>query len=1661
MAYEISSSVAASTFSTQAVTSSVTNGFEQGGKFSPDGTKLAVSTYRHGGAGSTDYGIDIYTSSSASGWARTESIDATTAPGHLEWFSDNNIFSIQGSYVRNYVSSSASGWAAGQVIVANGGDYYMEFNPSKTILATWSGTNQYYRSIYSGSGNWTSTADLKGGNYGDLESLAWISDDTIALGYPENSSYRGILLTYKTTNGGSSYSMSEYLNGDSSWLPGMGASLYYHTASNSLLVGTRDGTNEGAHADNKLILFQSSSAAGVLPSSYTSHTVIDSGKRVYLGHHTAIQHGNGDRVLMVTHDAIVESSTANADLVAIESGSAGWKVTVIDADIRQPGTDGNIDISSAGAVVSNDTTVGTGQATFLVRQMIAGNPALATSVTSSIGSSGGTLSAGGTQASPKISVTVPSNALSGDTSLSAEVMSNAGYKTSNLSSIKSVAGSAGAEMVGDIIRLTPHGQQFSQAVTVQFVLDSAPSDLTIWKRDHHESGYTQWYQLPAGLWSNSGTTVTISTTRFSEYAGIGGLNVARTKLNNSQLVTLTAADLVDSTSIRVSGSNTFKNLTVAAADLFVIEQGGGTYHVSASQMAEYFGGLVNVTASAQNVDMKITMVTPSDTTDVGLEVDAGLLYNPWTNKLTVSGDASIGDDLFLASDAAVLNFGADSDVSLTHVADTALLLNSSRQLQFGDSGTYIHQSADGVLDLVSDTEIEINATTIDINGAIDASSTITAAGRVIVDDATDASSTTDGSLQTDGGLSVAKDVVAGNDVKLLSDAAVLNFGADSDVSVTHVADTGLLLNSTRQLQFGDSGTYIHQSADGVLDLVSDTEIEINATTIDINGAIDASNNLTVGELFVVNASNKSSATDNAMLVEGTSQIRLTANETFKVTNAANASHLTVLESGDVEFDSYMVYDKSDADLKFKDPQSSSTTTIILNDGYNGGIISGSGELLIGGTISGKTSLKLDATTISTAELAVLDGATSDSQASKVIVTDGSGDFEMQDSDKIFFGTGADVSIHWDGSAMKIGTDTSGAPITIGNGTSEVTVADNLTVAGNHTITGNLTVNGATTTISTANLQVEDSLVELSDGASGTPANDQGFIFNRGSSDNAALIWDESSDMFKFANVGSASADSTGNLAHASTMPLSASLFYGDGSNLTGVGAEVLAAVDGNSADLKLTFVSGAASAATFYIDSGLVFNPNTNLLTTPGNIALPDGANIGNASDPNALTIGTGGITVTATSDASSTSSGALIVGGGAGIAAKLFVGGDTSIAGATTITSTTESTTTGTGALIVYGGVGIGGDANFADDVTLKSDSGSLGWGQDSEVTLTHVHNTGLILNSSRQLQFGDSGTYIHQSADGVLDLVSDTEIELTATTIDINGAVDASSTITAAGRIIVDDATEATSTTDGSLQTDGGLSVAKSAVIGDDLDLLSDGAILNFGADKDVVLTHVADTGLLLNSTRQLQFGDSGTYIHQSADGVLDLVSDTEIEINATAVDINGAVDISSTLTVNTVADLAADSNDATHHFLIMDSDDSIVKKESMSDMATEFADAAGTKGGIQVHQGKFYVAPVEDSFMSSSNNTSMSGSRPSDGGAGASGLCVTASLSVTCLSGSLMVFLNGLLQTRSGSANLTAGADSIWDYKLDSYTAPTKVVMSDALDDDDVLIVRYIQK
>jgi len=94
--------------------------------------------------------------------------------------------------------------------------------------------------------------------------------------------------------------------------------------------------------------------------------------------------------------------------------------------------------------------------------------------------------------------------------------------------------------------------------------------------------------------------------------------------------------------------------------------------------------------------------------------------------------------------------------------------------------------------------------------------------------------------------------------------------------------------------------------------------------------------------------------------------------------------------------------------------------------------------------------------------------------------------------------------------------------------------------------------------------------------------------------------------------------------------------------------------------------------------------------------------------------------------------------------------------------------------------------------------------------------------------------------------------------------------STIVASGIIKTDDTTDATSTTDGSLQTDGGLSVAKDAVIGDDLIMLSDSAQIAFGANKEILLKHDHNAGLVLQHNATAD-GAGTTFTISSAESAL----------------------------------------------------------------------------------------------------------------------------------------------------------------------------------------------
>jgi hypothetical protein len=141
---------------------------------------------------------------------------------------------------------------------------------------------------------------------------------------------------------------------------------------------------------------------------------------------------------------------------------------------------------------------------------------------------------------------------------------------------------------------------------------------------------------------------------------------------------------------------------------------GGATDMEGRELVLDADGDTTITADTDDqIDIKIagaddfqftanTFTALSGSTIVAPTITASTAFVPDASDGAALGTSSLEfSDLFLA-DAAVINLGADQDVTLTHVADTGILLNAASVIQFRDSGLTIGSNADGDLDIISD-----------------------------------------------------------------------------------------------------------------------------------------------------------------------------------------------------------------------------------------------------------------------------------------------------------------------------------------------------------------------------------------------------------------------------------------------------------------------------------------------------------------------------------------------------------------------------------------------------------------------------------------------------------------------------------------------------------------------------------------------------------------------------------------------------------------------------------------------------------------------------------------------------------------------------------------------------------------------------------------------
>ena len=236
----------------------------------------------------------------------------------------------------------------------------------------------------------------------------------------------------------------------------------------------------------------------------------------------------------------------------------------------------------------------------------------------------------------------------------------------------------------------------------------------------------------------------------------------------------------------------------------------------------------------------------------------------------------------------------------------------------------------------------------------------------------------------------------------------------------------ILIATTEKLQFRDTAIYIHSSADGQLDLIADTEIQIAATTVDINGNVDISGTLTIGsagiseaELEILDGATVTTAELN--ILDG---VTSTAAELNIMDGDTSASATTVADADRVVFnDAGTMKQVAVTDLAayFDDEITAMPNLVSTGALASGSIANGFGTITTTGVITGGT---LEATT----DTAAGDNAAMGYTAAEGLILTGQGSTN-------------DVTIKNDADADVIEIPT---------GTTNVTVAGTLGVSGGST-----------------------------------------------------------------------------------------------------------------------------------------------------------------------------------------------------------------------------------------------------------------------------------------------------------------------------------------------------------------------------------------------------------------------------------------------------------------------------------------------------------------------------------------------------------------------------------------------------------------------------------
>ena len=206
---------------------------------------------------------------------------------------------------------------------------------------------------------------------------------------------------------------------------------------------------------------------------------------------------------------------------------------------------------------------------------------------------------------------------------------------------------------------------------------------------------------------------------------------------------------------------------------------------------------------------------------------------------------------------------------------------------------------------------------------------------------------------------------------------------------------------------------------------------------------------------------------------------------------------------------------------------------------------------------------------------------------------------------------------------------------------------------------------------------------------------------------------------------------------------SANIFVDSGNSIVfNVGGSELLLVSSTGANITASTESTSTSTGALVVNGGVGVSGNT---TVGGNVIIlstgDDALTVSGGIDIGGPSTITGTLDVNDTTQSTSTTTGAVIVDGGVGIGSNLNVGGNLTINTSWNITDTTQSTSTSTGAFVVDGGMAVGSDATIGGNLSV-SDNATL---EDTTV------NGNLTITATTESTSGSTGALIVNGGAGI----------------------------------------------------------------------------------------------------------------------------------------------------------------------------------------------------------------------------------------------------------------------------------------------------------------------